>query len=189
MNLSKIAKLPTRFGEFHIQAINDGEHDHILIFLGELQGRENVPFRVHSECLTSEVLGSLKCDCREQLETSLEYIQTQGFGAVLYLRQEGRGIGLFNKVDAYALQDAGLDTIEANEALNLPVDLREYSVAVAVLKHIKVASIDLLTNNPLKIEALQKGGIDIAKTVRLRPEPNEHNFGYIETKRLKMNHI
>lgn len=188
MKLSTAATLPTRFGRFKIQAVLDGDTEHIVIYTGALEGRDNVPFRIHSECLTSEVLGSMKCDCKEQLDAALEIIQERGYGALLYLRQEGRGIGLFNKVEAYALQDQGYDTIEANVRLGLPVDRREYGLAARVLRHFGVRSVDLFTNNPLKIAALEDAGIRIANRMRLKMAPNPHNMAYLEVKTLRMNH-
>ncbi|MFK7787561.1 MAG: GTP cyclohydrolase II [Crocinitomicaceae bacterium] len=188
MKLSKTAILPTRFGNLNIIALKSEDKEHLLVFKGELKNQENLNFRIHSECLTSEVMGSLKCDCREQLDEALSYIGEHG-GAVLYLKQEGRGIGLFNNVNAYSLQDQGLDTIDANLQLGLPVDQRDYSVAAEILNHFNVKSVRLLTNNPLKIAGLEELGITVSERIPIKIEPNPHNSGYIKTKELQMNHM
>lgn len=156
--------------------------------MGELDGRSNVPVRVHSECLTSEVFGSLKCDCREQLERAEEEIARRGFGAVLYLRQEGRGIGLANKVRAYALQAEGADTVQANQQLHLPVDARTYDVAAAMLRRLGVASVEIMTNNPAKIEALRTLGVSIERRVPVLVPATPFSAGYLDTKRRLMRH-
>jgi GTP cyclohydrolase II len=156
--------------------------------MGDLQGRRNVPVRVHSECLTSEVFGSLKCDCREQLERAQAEIAKRGFGAVLYLRQEGRGIGLANKVRAYALQAEGADTVAANEQLHLPVDARTYDVAAAMLRELGVASIELMTNNPAKVDALKRLGVTIERRLPVLVPATPFSASYLETKRRLMQH-
>src|SRR3954447_11378439 len=167
------APLPTRHGTFEMQVFryhareagSSLSDEHVALVMGSLRGRAHVPVRIHSECITSEVFGSLKCDCKDQLEAAQAEIARRGFGAVLYLRQEGRGIGLANKVRAYALQAHGADTVEANELLHLPVDARSYDVAAAMLRNLGVASIELLTNNPLKLDALRDLGVLVEKRV------------------------
>jgi GTP cyclohydrolase II len=143
---------------------------------------------VHSECLTSEVFGSLKCDCRDQLHRAQAEIAKRGFGVILYLRQEGRGIGLANKVRAYALQAQGADTVEANELLHLPIDARQYDVAAAILGHLGVASIQLMTNNPDKLESLQRLGIRVDGRLPVLVAANEYSAGYLDAKRRLMRH-
>ena len=175
--------LPTEFGVFQVVVYRcAGDHEHMLIHVGELAGGSPPFVRIHSECYTGEVLGSLKCDCRDQLQNAMREIQARGRGAILYLRQEGRGIGLGNKILAYAEQDKGADTIEANEILGFPVDLREYSVAAAILKAHGVRSVRLNTNNPEKVAALQREQIHIAEVVPSVSHANPHNEGYLRTK-------
>ena len=185
------AKLPSRFGDFSIAAFaNSIDHkEHVAVVKGEVRGRANVPVRLHSECLTGDALGSYRCDCRDQLEEALTYIGRQERGIVLYLRQEGRGIGLINKIRAYALQDSGLDTVEANHALGFPDDARDYTVAAEMLKALGVNSIQLLSNNPRKLEGLRDHGIVITRRVPLVQPPNEHNRRYLETKARKSGHL
>ena len=189
MKLSAVAHLPSKQGTFKMQAVlDDAQKEHIIIYKGEFAGRENVPVRIHSECLTSEVFDSLRCDCKEQLEAALAYFETQGCGVLIYLRQEGRGIGLFNKVEAYALQDTGLDTIEANHQLGFPTDLRTYEIAVSIIRRLEIKSVQILTNNPQKINALRDNGIKIKQTVPLCITPNQFNIEYLKVKKQKMNH-
>jgi GTP cyclohydrolase II len=186
-----IADLPSRFGRFQIVAFwnnRDGK-EHVAIIHGNPMGREDVPTRVHSECLTGDALGSLRCDCRDQLEVALRAIATHECGLVLYLRQEGRGIGLLNKLRAYGLQDRGLDTVEANLALGFRDDEREYSIAAHMLHSLKVRSVRLLTNNPKKIEDLERYGVRISGRLPHVIPPNEYNRFYLETKRDKSGHI
>jgi GTP cyclohydrolase II len=161
----------------------------VVAVKGDLRGQEGVPVRVHSECLTSEILGSLKCDCREQLEMALDLIGRSDRGAVIYLRQEGRGIGLGNKIRAYALQARGADTYEANRALGFEDDLRRYDVAACILKQLGVRSIDLITNNPLKIAGLVEEGVAVRRRIPSRTEHNPHNVGYLKTKRERTGHL
>ena len=185
-----IAELPTRFGEFQIAAFwnnRDGK-EHVAILRGDPRGAEDVPTRVHSECLTGDALGSLRCDCRDQLEVSLRRISTEDPGLVLYLRQEGRGIGLLNKIRAYGLQDRGLDTVEANVALGFRDDEREYSIAAHMLMSLGVRSIQLLTNNPRKVDELSRHGIRITRRLPHVIPPNPHNRFYLETKAAKSGH-
>lgn len=186
-----IAEFPTRFGRFQIVAFwnNRDAKEHVAIMRGNVFGREDVLTRVHSECLTGDALGSLRCDCRDQLEASLRRIGREEHGLVLYLRQEGRGIGLLNKLRAYGLQDRGLDTVEANEALGFRDDEREYSIAAHMLFSLKVRSIRLLTNNPRKIEDLTRFGVKIAGRVPHVIPPNEFNRSYLETKQEKSGHV
>jgi len=186
-----IADLPTRFGRFQVAAFwnnRDGK-EHIAIMHGNPMGREDVPTRVHSECLTGDALGSLRCDCRDQLEVALRRIAREECGLVLYLRQEGRGIGLLNKLRAYALQDRGLDTVEANLALGFRDDEREYSIAAHMLFSLRVRSIRLLTNNPRKIDDLARYGVRISGRLPHVIPPNDFNRFYLETKRDKSGHI
>jgi len=186
-----IADLPSRFGRFQVVAFwnnRDGK-EHIAIMHGNPMGREDVPTRVHSECLTGDALGSLRCDCRDQLEVSLRTIAEHECGLVLYLRQEGRGIGLLNKLRAYGLQDRGLDTVEANLALGFRDDEREYSIAAHMLHSLGVGSIRLLTNNPKKVEELARYGVRISGRLPHVIPPNEYNRFYLETKRDKSGHI
>lgn len=190
------APIPTQYGTFdlHVFRYDDPSahpglsDEHLALVFGDIRGRANVPVRVHSECLTSEVFGSLKCDCREQLESAQAEISRRGFGIVLYLRQEGRGIGLTNKIKAYALQAKGADTIEANRLLHLPVDARQYDVAAAMLRAFDVKSIELMTNNPLKTNALGKLGVVVAKRIPLFIEANEFSASYLEVKREQLQH-
>ena len=185
------AKLPTRHGDFDIMAFSnslDGQ-DHVAIVRGNVAGAQEVPVRVHSECLTGDVFGSMRCDCGEQLEQALDDIANQASGVIVYLRQEGRGIGLANKVRAYALQDSGLDTVEANRHLGFDDDLREYSVAAAMLELLGIGSIVLYTNNPNKVAGLQSAGLRIAERRGIEMAPNDHNRFYLQTKRDKSGHI
>jgi GTP cyclohydrolase II len=186
-----IAELPSRFGRFQVAAFwnnRDGK-EHIAILHGDPMNRDDVPVRVHSECLTGDALGSLRCDCRDQLEASLRAIAAGERGIVLYLRQEGRGIGLLNKLRAYGLQDRGLDTVEANVALGFRDDEREYSIAAHMLHSLRVRSIRLMTNNPRKVDELSKLGVRIAGRQPHVIPPNEFNRFYLETKRDKSGHF
>jgi GTP cyclohydrolase II len=157
--------------------------------MGNLRGRTDVAVRIHSECITSEVFGSLKCDCKDQLDAAQAEIARRGFGAVLYLRQEGRGIGLANKVRAYALQAHGADTVDANRLLGLPVDARRYDAAAAMLGVLGVRSVELLTNNPAKEEALRTLGVDVVGRVPVLVPTNPFSATYLETKRSRMRHV
>ncbi|HVP14035.1 MAG TPA: GTP cyclohydrolase II [Terriglobales bacterium] len=186
-----IADLPTRFGQFQIAAFlnnRDGK-EHVAIMHGDVFGRANVLTRLHSACLTGDALGSLRCDCRDQLEESLRIIGREPCGLVLYLQQEGRGIGLINKIRAYQLQDRGLDTVEANVALGFRDDEREYAIAAHMLDSLKVRSIRLLTNNPRKVEDLTRYGITIAARIPHMIPPNQYNRFYLETKAIKEGHF
>lgn len=186
-----MAELPTRFGDFHIIAFEnnrDGK-EHVAITKGDVIGAKDVPVRLHSECLTGDVMGSLRCDCRDQLEAALKAIGNMERGMVLYLRQEGRGIGLINKIRAYSLQDEGLDTVEANHALGFRDDERDYAVAAHMLMSLKVESIHLMTNNPKKIDQLTQYGIQVTERIPHIMQPNEYNRFYLETKATKSGHM
>lgn len=188
---SNKAKLPTKFGDFNIVSFKEinGIKEHCVLYKGNLSSGEPVLTRIHSECLTGDVFTSKKCDCGEQLEESMKAIAEKGTGIVLYLRQEGRGIGLFNKVNAYALQDVGEDTIQANHSLGFDTDLRDFSVVTSVLEHLNVGSIELLSNNPEKVKAFQNSGIQVVRRISLITEPNEYNEGYLMVKKEKLNHF
>ena len=183
-------KLPTQWGEFDLHGLVDAKtgQEHAAMSLGRLDDGEPVLTRMHSECLTGDTLYSLKCDCGEQLEAGLQAIAKAGRGVLLYLRQEGRGIGLVNKIRAYALQQAGADTVEANRLLGLPDDARDYAIAAELLGHLGVKRVRLLTNNPAKVDALQRLGIEVVERVPLHIEPNAHNRGYLQTKSRRMGH-
>lgn len=185
------AELPTEWGVFRIvvyRAASDGA-EHVLLARGELRGAEDLPCRVHSECFTGEVLHSLKCDCRDQLVASLERLAAEPSGALVYLRQEGRGIGLGNKVRAYALQQRGLDTVEANLRLGFPADARRYDVAARILLDQGVRSVALLTNNPEKVAGLERCGVRVSRRVPLEIAATPYTETYLETKRARMGHI
>jgi GTP cyclohydrolase II len=185
------SEIPTRHGRFQVVVYRDCQDgaEHMAIVRGDIQGGEAVLCRVHSECWTSEVLGSLKCDCREQLERGLDAIACANRGVVIYLRQEGRGIGLGNKIRAYALQEAGRDTVEANLELGFAADLRSYDFAAKMLADLGVRSVSLMTNNPEKIRGLEAAGVRVAERVSHWSPPNEHNAEYLEVKREKMGHL
>jgi GTP cyclohydrolase II len=186
-----MAELPSRFGNFHIVAFEnnrDGK-DHVAITKGDVIGSEDVPVRLHSECLTGDALGSLRCDCRDQLEAALQAIGQMEKGMVLYLRQEGRGIGLTNKIRAYSLQDEGLDTVQANLALGFRDDERDYAVAAHMLMSLRVGSVRLMTNNPKKINQLVQYGIQVNGRIPHIMPPTEYNRFYLETKALKSGHL
>ncbi len=191
VHIEAIAELPSRFGDFHIVAFSNNQDDkeHVAIIKGEVFDAEDVPVRLHSECLTGDVIGSLRCDCRDQLEAALKMIGQMDKGILLYLRQEGRGIGLINKIRAYNLQDQGLDTVEANLALGFRDDERDYAVAAHMLTSMKVNSIKLITNNPKKMKQLKELGINVVDRIPHIMEPNEHNRFYLETKAAKSGHM
>jgi GTP cyclohydrolase II len=163
-------------------------NEHIALVMGDVRERRNVPVRVHSECLTSEVFGSLKCDCRDQLERAQAEIARRGAGVILYLRQEGRGIGLVNKIRAYALQAMGADTIEANELLHLPVDARQYDVASAMLSELGIESIELMTNNPDKVDKLRALGVCVERRIPVLVAATPFSANYLDVKRRRMQH-
>ncbi|MFW6075184.1 MAG: GTP cyclohydrolase II [Chloroflexota bacterium] len=187
-------QLPTQYGDFRLIAYRErGAHakpePHLALVAGDLDGDEPVLARVHSECLTGDVFASARCDCGEQLDLAMQAIANEGRGVILYLRQEGRGIGLLNKLEAYRLQDEGLDTVEANHQLGFPADMRDYRVAAEMLQDIGAKTITLLTNNPTKIDELERLGVTIAGRVPLEIEPGEANRRYLETKRDKLGHL
>ena len=183
--------MPTDVGDFEViayRSVLDGR-EHVALVKGDIEGRPDVLVRMHSECLTGDVFGSLRCDCGEQLEAAMKQIEDEGAGAIVYLRQEGRGIGLVNKLRAYHLQQEGLDTVEANEALGFKPDLRDYGIGAQILLDLGLRSIRLLTNNPKKIVGLDGYDIEITGRESLRIEPGEHNERYLETKRSKLGHL
>jgi GTP cyclohydrolase II len=184
------AGLPTRYGTFEMFVYDAPDHkEHVALTLGAIDGGGPVLVRAHSECLTGDVFGSSRCDCGEQLDESLRFLQEQGRGVLLYLRQEGRGIGLTKKISAYALQEQGLDTVDANHALGLPEDMRDYRVAAEMLLDLGVRRARLLTNNPAKIEGLERCGVEVVERLPLGISPNPSNLGYLRTKREKMGHL
>jgi len=184
IQISEVANLPSRFGQFKVKAFKEGEKEHLVIYSENLA---EVPIvRIHSECLTGDAIGSLKCDCRDQLEYALE-LASQTDGMVIYLRQEGRNIGLLNKINAYALQDKGANTIEANHQLGFEADERTYEIVPFILNHFGIKKIQLLTNNPAKINALD--GIEITKRVKIVMKPNKFNEDYLQTKKDEMGHL
>jgi len=185
------ARLPTKFGEFTVMAYQSSvdKAEHVVLVKGDILSDEPVLVRVHSECLTGDVFGSLRCDCGDQIELAMQKINEEGRGVFLYMRQEGRGIGLHNKLRAYALQDQGMDTVEANIALGFPADLRDYGVGAQILADIGLHNIILLTNNPKKIVGLESYGLKVVKTAELMATPNTYNIRYLETKKEKLGHL
>ncbi len=191
VRLAAIADMPSRFGEFQICALVspcDGK-EHTAIIKGDVLDKEEVLVRVHSECLTGDVMGSKRCDCRDQLLESLKLIEKEGTGMLLYLRQEGRNIGLTEKLKAYFLQDMGLDTVDANVVLGFRPDERDYGIAAHILRTLRVRSIRLLTNNPEKVQQLKKHGVKIAERVPLIIQPTEHSERYLRTKQERSGHL
>jgi GTP cyclohydrolase II len=191
VSIASIADLPTRYGQFHIAAFwnnRDGK-EHAALVKGDVTEGEDIPVRLHSECLTGDALGSLRCDCRDQLEAALTKIGQMEKGIVLYLRQEGRGIGFLNKIRAYGLQDYGYDTVEANIALGFKDDERDYAVAAHMLMSLKVKSIQLMTNNPRKISELIRYGVQVNGRIPHIIPPNPYNEFYLRTKAEKSGHL
>jgi 3,4-dihydroxy 2-butanone 4-phosphate synthase/GTP cyclohydrolase II len=184
-------KLPTPFGEFRLRAYENEIDDltHLALLMGEPEGKTDVLVRVHSACLTGDALHSMRCDCGEQLQAAMERVGREGEGVIVYMQQEGRGIGLLNKMKAYHLQDEGLDTVEANQRLGLAPDLRDYGVGAQILKDLHLRRIRLLTNNLTKVVGLQGFGLKITDRVPLEIAPNGHNERYLKTKREKLNHV
>lgn len=185
------SRLPTPWAVFDMHGFEDDETDkeHVVLTLGDFSDGEPVLCRVHSECLTGDALFSLRCDCGAQLQTALQKIAEEGRGALLYLRQEGRGIGLMNKIRAYKLQDEGLDTVEANEQLGFGADMREYSICREMLQHLGIRSVRLMTNNPRKVNALRDQNIDVVERITLQAGQNLHNVKYLATKAGKLGHL
>jgi GTP cyclohydrolase II len=191
VQLIATAQLPTKYGTFTIAGFYDSgeKKEHTALIKGDVSGKNYCPVRIHSECHTGDVFSSLKCDCREQLEASLNHIALKPCGVLIYLRQEGRGIGLLNKIKAYRLQDLGLDTVEANQYLGLPEDARDYFIAAKIILILKVKSVALLTNNPEKITGLENEGIRVVKRIPIVTKPNSYNRIYLKTKHKKMGHF
>ena len=185
------SKLPTRWGTFDIHGFEDPfkGKEHIAITMGDCAADKPLLIRIHSECLTGDALGSMRCDCGEQLQEAMKRISELGRGAILYLRQEGRGIGLVNKIRAYNLQDQGADTVEANERLGFGADMRDYSICAPMLSHLGAKQVKLMTNNPRKINALKDPGIDVVEREAIQAVANPHNSQYLSTKARKLGHM
>lgn len=183
--------LPTRWGAFRLHGFVDlrNGQEHVALALGDLAGSGPVLARVHSECLTGDAFGSRRCDCGAQLEAAMERIAAEGRGVILYMRQEGRGIGLLNKIRAYHLQDDGADTVQANQALGFAPDLRSYELVAPMLGRLGVQAVRLMTNNPRKVDALQAAGVPVAERLPIRVGRNPANQGYLDTKRTKLGHL
>lgn len=188
--IKKVAQthLPTKYGKFILSVYKDNEEkEHVVMEVGDIQ--DPVLVRLHSSCVTGDIFGSLKCDCGEQLEESMRMIQKEKSGLILYLNQEGRGIGLTNKIKAYALQEKGYDTVEANKKLGLPIDARDYKIAAEILKDFGVSQVRILSNNPDKDEQLVQYGITVVERVPLEIQPHDENREYLRVKKEKMRHI
>ena len=185
------SRLPTAWGDFDMHGFEDAEtnKEHVVLTMGDVTDGEPVLARVHSECLTGDALFSMRCDCGNQLKVALEAIAEEGRGAVFYLRQEGRGIGLLNKIKAYKLQDAGADTVEANEQLGFGADMRDYSILKPMLEHLHIKKVRLMTNNPRKVAALEELGVEVVERLALRTDSNPHNEKYLQTKGAKLGHM
>ena len=185
------AQLPTRYGEFKLiayETLIEGDH-HLALIKGDVEGKENVLVRVHSQCLTGDVFGSARCDCGDQLHQAMCKIEEEGAGVLVYMRQEGRGIGLLNKLVCYRLQDQGLDTVDANMAIGFPPDARDYGIGAQILADLGLSSIRLMTNNPAKRIGLEGYGLKVVERVPIVAKPHEHNRFYLETKRDRMGHL
>lgn len=191
MNHSIEAFLPTIYGSFDIHSFPNTDNPYapdLVLIAGDLNSTQYPLVRLHSECLTGDVFGSMRCDCGVQLQNSMERIALEG-GMLVYMRQEGRGIGLHHKIEAYHMQDSGMDTVQANEALGFEPDLRNYDIAIAILKHFGLESVRLLTNNPRKVSALQNADIKVIERIPLISPFNDYNKNYLNTKREKMGHL
>ena len=182
------AFLPTKYGNFTVTVYKDGTGKDHLVLSKNLDKEKEVMVRIHSSCETGDVFGSLRCDCGPQLDHAMKLIQKNDSGVLVYLNQEGRGIGLFNKIKTYALQDEGLDTVEANEKLGFPADMRDYHLAAAILEDLEITKISLITNNPDKEKQLAEYGIKVVKSIPLEIEPNQYNKKYLQTKKQKLHH-
>jgi 3,4-dihydroxy 2-butanone 4-phosphate synthase/GTP cyclohydrolase II len=184
-------RLPTKYGDFEIYLYKSetDNKEHVALVKGKISPDAPTLVRVHSECLTGDLFGSLRCDCNEQLVAALRMVEKSGSGVVLYMRQEGRGIGLVNKLKAYKLQDEGLDTVEANEKLGFRADLRDYGIGAQILRDLGVRKLRLLTNNPKKIVGLQGYGLEVVERIPLEMDPNDFNLRYLRTKRDKLGHL
>ncbi|MBT5330687.1 MAG: GTP cyclohydrolase II [Porticoccaceae bacterium] len=184
-------ELPTQWGKFSILAFEDAENDkvHLALTLGELDNSESVLARIHSECLTGDALFSQRCDCGSQLQEAMKQISEEGRGIILYLRQEGRGIGLLNKIRAYNLQDEGADTVEANESLGFGADMRDYSICGPMFENFGITKVRLMTNNPRKVSAMESLGIEVTERISIHTGQNPHNDHYLKTKAGKLGHM
>ena len=191
INFIEVSELPTEFANFKVHAFTEKQSkiDHLAITLGNIESMDSVLTRIHSQCITGESFFSLRCDCRYQLSESLNQISKKSCGVIFYLQQEGRGIGLSNKIRAYKLQDSGLDTVEANHQLGFHEDERSYEIVSAMANHLKIKSMDLMTNNPKKIDAIKKSGLKINKRIPIKSESNDYNKSYLSTKAKKLGHL
>ena len=187
----EVSELPNEIANFKVHAFTENQSniDHLAITFGDINSENSVLTRIHSQCITGESFFSLRCDCRFQLTESLKLIAKDGCGVVFYLQQEGRGIGLSNKIRAYKLQDQGLDTVEANHQLGFGEDERSYEIVSAMAAHLNVKTIDLMTNNPKKIEAVEKSGLIVNKRIPIKIDSNDHNRDYLNTKAKKLGHL
>ncbi len=190
INFIASCRLPTQWGEFTMHGFEEKSgQEHVALSMGDIQSGEPVLARIHSECLTGDSLFSQRCDCGPQLQAAMKAVQAAGRGVIVYLRQEGRGIGLINKIRAYKLQDQGMDTVEANLALGLPIDARNFVLAKSILQHLGIDSVDLMTNNPEKVNTLENVGITVAHRIPLVVGVNKENEHYLETKAHKLDHM
>ena len=191
VRLEAYTDLPSKHGDFIIAVFSDNENheEHTAIIQGTVSGKDDCPLRIHSQCQTGDIFGSLRCDCQDQLNASLKYISSLPHGVVIYLKQEGRGIGLVNKIRAYQLQDIGYDTVDANICLGFPADARDYRVASEIIQILEIESVALLTNNPRKIDGLREQGIVVTRRIPIVTETNPFNAEYLKTKRDRMGHL